>query len=350
MSIYDNRNTPAYRWKKTPKTYSKNPHILKWWNESHDGLLAEHIEKHQWDWPWHITDEILTITAPEIIDAWKAKDPVCKRYAWRNVLMYFAMSRAESLGLTLKIRKPKWKTCPLCNQKFVEDSLPSPFIRRLGIDKLDFCSPCLTKVLFEKSPLDHKSDSMTKDEVIEYVKELVGTLERVPTQNIGIGNIGIRDLDGTDTPQRLELFRVLKKKPTMRRVRELFGSWFRTLIEANILEDGAIQRSRGVQCLARDGHVCFSLGEKTVDDFLYQHNISHDKEQRYPEGNFRADFSINGIIVEYFGLKGNTEYDSKTKEKEQICEKHGIKLISIYPEDLLSIKKLEKKLRVLISQ
>jgi hypothetical protein len=342
MSVYNYRDKPAYRQRRISKDYSKNPHILKWWNKSHDKLLVELIERYQWHWFWHITDEVLAITPLEIIEAWKIEDPACSRHAWYNALMYFARSRAESLKLTRKIRKPKWKVCLLCNQRFVEDSLPSPLTRRLGIDKLNFCSLCLKGIVFA----DSGSDSLTKEEIIDYLNELVNVIERVPPQNFGEG---INDFDDTDTPQRLRIFRVLQKKPTINRVKELFGSWFIMLVEAGILENGTIKRVMGYQCLAKDGHVCFSLGEKTIDDFLYKHNIPHEKEQRYPEGNFRNDFLVNEVFIEYFGLVGNAEYDLKIKKKRQICKKHGIRLISLYPKDLLNVKKLTKKLKAVIS-
>ena len=50
------------------------------------------------------------------------------------------------------------------------------------------------------------------------------------------------------------------------------------------------------------------------------------------------------MFIEYFGLTGDREYDLKTKEKQRLCKKHGIKLISIYPADLVSSKKLESVL------
>ena len=208
MSIYNYRDRPAYRQERISKEYSKNPYILKWWKKSHDTLLIEQIEKHQWDWGWHITNEIVAMTPQEIIDAWKAEDPICSRYAWYNVLMYFAKSRAESLKLTRRIRKPQWKRCLLCNHKFVEDSLPSPLIRRFGIDKLDFCSPCLSDIIFANSG----SDSLTKEEIIVYLNELANVIELVPPQNYGEG---INDFDGIDTPQRLrrmDFFRQIKRR------------------------------------------------------------------------------------------------------------------------------------------
>ena len=337
MSIYDRREKPAYQNFVVKRSYSKNPHILEWWTPAHDQLVANQIEKDQWIWYWGITDEIVAATPPETIQAWQQTDPLCSKYAWYNILLYFAASRAEVLGLTKRIRKPKRKTCPLCNKRFVEDSLPVPLVRRLGIDHLDFCAPCLKDTVLQGSG----SESLTKEQVLTYLQDLSNVLQRVPNQNYGEG---IEDLHGLDFQERLAVLQLLKRKPTVRRVKELFGSWLNALVEAGVLEDGTRRTSRGTQCIARDGHVCLSLGEKTIDDFLYSHGIPHEKEPRYPEGDFRGDFSVNGIFIEYFGLKGNPDYDAKTKLKQRICKKHGIRLISIYPSDLVSLKKLERKL------
>jgi len=101
---------------------------------------------------------------------------------------------------------------------------------------------------------------------------------------------------------------------------------------------------RGTQCLAKDGHVCLSLGEKTIDDLLHAHGISHDKEPRYPGSNYRADFLVGDVYIEFFGLTGNAEYDAKTKRKQRLCREKGIELVSIYPKDLVSVKQLQRKL------
>ena len=176
---------------------------------------------------------------------------------------------------------------------------------------------------------------------MDYLRDLTETLQRVPPQGFGEG---IGDLQGLSTQERLAILQVLRRKPTVRRVKELFGTWLEALIEAGVLEDGTRRTSRGTQCLAKDGHICLSLGEKTIDDFLYQEGLDHQIEPPYPEGNFRADFLVNGVLVEYFGLKGNPDYDAKTEMKRRICKKHGIKLISVYPSDLVSTRKLKAKL------
>ena len=84
--------------------------------------------------------------------------------------------------------------------------------------------------------------------------------------------------------------------------------------------------------------------QKTIDDLLHSREIAHEREPHYPEGNYRADFLVDGVFIEYFGLMGDSDYDAKTRLKQRICKKHGIRLISIYPSDLVSLKKLNKRL------
>jgi len=340
MSIYNNRTKPAYGpYRKEPESYSRNRHILKWWTPGHDNVLSSQIARWHWVWYWTITDKIVEITPPEIVEAWRETDPLCSKYAWYNVLMYFAKSRAEQLGLTRAMRKPKWKRCLLCKKKFVEDSLPVPLIERLGIDKLDFCAPCLSSALFSEGDSNAPAEA-----ILKYLRDLTDLIERVPPQDFGKGKDDLIDLE---TEKRLALLNLLRTKPAMSRVKAIFGSWLNALIEAGVLEDGTKKTSRGIQCVARDGHVCLSLGEKTIDDFLYARGVPHEKEPRYPEGNYRADFRVGSTFIEYFGLAGDPNYDAKTREKIRLCKKWGVTLIAIYPRDLVSRARLEKKLLAL---
>jgi hypothetical protein len=350
-SIYDHRDKSAYGDSKVDSIYSENPYILKWWTASHDELLIQEIREKQWAWPWHIRDKIVAITPPGIIDTWKSEDPICStftgdsqttggkshgfRFAWYNVLMYFARSRAEKLALTDAVKRPEWRRCPLCGKTFVEDSLPMPLIERLGINQLDFCSPCLSDSLFQNQATN---DSASQGEIKAYLRDLAGVLGRIPSQNFGEGMYDLWDLN---TDERLAVLRVLQRKPTLRRVKELYGSWFKALIDAELLENGARRTSIGTQCLAKDGHMCFSLGEKTIDDLLHVMGIPHEREPVYPESNYRADFIVAGVFIEYFGLTGDADYDAKSREKQRLCRTHGIKLISVFPKDLVNSRKLE---------
>ena len=343
MSIYDYRDKPAYGLLRAEPHYANNPYILKWWNSTLNELLMTQISHWQWVWYWGITDEIIKLTPSATIEMWKKSDPLCSKYAWYNILMYFAAARAEQLGFTKSIRHPRQKTCLLCRNKFIEDSLPMPLIERIGIDRLDFCAPCLRDTVLQGAG----NDSAPEKDILKYLQDLAFLLGRVPSQNFGEG---MRDLLEMKNDERLALLKLLKDKPTIVRVKSVFGSWLNALIRAGILEDGTRKTSRGIQSIAKDGHVCLSLGEKTIDDYLHIHGIHHEKEPRYPEGNYRGDFKVGTAFIEYFGLMGNPEYDAKTKEKIRLCEKHDITLVALYPEDLISQERLENKLSVVVTK
>lgn len=255
--------------------------------------------------------------------------------------MNFAIARANEMGYTDKIREPEWKICPLCRMKFIESSLPMPLVERLGINNIDYCAPCLSKIVLQNSG----KQNSTYDEIIEYLTKLSKVIEKVPTQSF---SEGLNDFLGLEKQKRLELFIVLKDKPSIKRVKELLGSWLNALIKAEILPDCTRPTTFGTQTVAKDGHLCLSLGEKTIDDFLFEKNIPHEKEPKYPDSNFRADFIVNDVFIEYFGLKGDPEYDKRIKLKKKMCKDSGIHLIEIYPIDLTSDAKLAKKLNVFL--
>jgi len=340
MSIYDERESPAYR-DNFPVYH--NVDFDKWWSTAHDRLITDLIEEHQWNWFWAIPDAIRNITPESVMIALE------QQHAWYNKVMYYAATRAKNLGLTSRIRNSEWKECPLCEKPFREDSLPTPLVKRLGgMQYLNFCSPCLKVCLlpdFSTETGKRAKDKTTKTEIIDYLNRLTVALERVPAQNAGEGMYDLIDLP---FDKRVNLLRVLKNKPSQKRVKEVFGSWLKALIAAGVLVDGTRETSRGTHTIALDGHTCLSLGEKTIDDFLYVRGIAHEKEPKYPEGNYRADFLVGSVFIEYFGLAGNETYDAKAKEKMRLCQVHGIKLIALYPKDLIASARLENKLAELL--
>jgi hypothetical protein len=212
MSIYDFRDRPAYERLKVERHYADNKHILKWWTPEHDKILAQQIAQMQWVWYWGVSDKIIAITTPAKIEDWKKNDPLCSEYAWYNILMHFAVARAQQLNLTKVIRQPKWKTCPLCGQEFIESSLPLPLVERLGgIDKLDFCSPCLSSTL-----LDTGNGRASKVAIVKYLQDLAALIGRVPSQNFGEG---IADLHDVDFEERVALLRLRMTRPSTNRIK-----------------------------------------------------------------------------------------------------------------------------------
>ena len=266
-------------------TYSKDPYILEWWTQAHDALLPPLIEKYRWLWNIYTYEEVVRITPQSVLEAWRTTAPLCQEYAWYNVLNCFAGSRAQELGFLAAMREPRWKACPLCEHDFVEDSLPGPLIARMGLTEADFdemkyCPICLINSLPECG-----SSDLSREEILDYLRELSDVLHGVPSNNFGMTKQYFLTLT---SEEKLTLLKVLRRKPTLQRVKELFNSWLNALVHAGILEDGTRRMARGTRCLATDGHLCHSLAEKTIDDLLHSRGVTHEKEPRYPEGPYQA--------------------------------------------------------------
>lgn len=337
MSVYDHRNKPAYGIAPHKDAgEEKNSYILKWWTPNHDHAIMQAIGEYQWQWFWHIQQRICLITPVETLDAWRLDDPACKKRAWYNVLLNFSRARADECGFDKLVRAPRQKNCRICGLVFREDSLPVPLVERLGVEGLDFCSPCLTNALLADGAAD-----VPMEEILTYIRDLTSTLSRIPSGDFGRN---VSDFHGLNIDERIAIFRLLMGKPSLLRVKYVFGSWLNALIKAGVLTDDVRRTARGIQCIANDGHVCLSLGEKTIDDLLFSLGIEHDKEPRYPGCNYRADFQIRGTFIEYFGLAGDADYDARSKAKASICAAHDIKLIAIYSKDLSSMRLPKSKI------
>ncbi|WP_063823493.1 UvrD-helicase domain-containing protein [Cylindrospermum stagnale] len=73
-----------------------------------------------------------------------------------------------------------------------------------------------------------------------------------------------------------------------------------------------------------DGNYYKSFGEKLIANFLFEHNIKYKYECNFWWNgiNYRPDFTIftgekQGIVIEYFGLEGDPDYDDMSHEKRE---------------------------------
>ncbi|PIY55175.1 MAG: hypothetical protein COZ00_10710 [Zetaproteobacteria bacterium CG_4_10_14_0_8_um_filter_49_80] len=90
------------------------------------------------------------------------------------------------------------------------------------------------------------------------------------------------------------------------------------------------------------GEYVKSYGEKLIADFLFEHNISYhyEKNHWWNNLNYRPDFTIpvpagGGVIIEYFGMKGDPDYDEMSDQKRIYWRnKPGWKLIELFPHDI----------------
>lgn len=79
-----------------------------------------------------------------------------------------------------------------------------------------------------------------------------------------------------------------------------------------------------------DGEDYKSFGEKVIADFLFEHNIKYKYERNFWWSgiNCRPDFTIftgekEGIIIEYFGLEGDPDYDVMSDKKRKYWEEQS---------------------------
>ena len=127
----------------------------------------------------------------------------------------------------------------------------------------------------------------------------------------------------------------------------IFGSWNNAILAAGFEPNRSHDQKmyRRSKTKATDGHLCDSISEAIIDNWLTQNNIPHKRDMPYPSTKHKADWAINDstIFIEYFGLANDSlRYDSSIKEKIRICKENKIKLIDIYPKDLYPKSNLNK--------
>ncbi len=203
-------------------------------------------------------------------------------------------------------RRAKFKTCTECGKQY-----------RKSTNNIKYCS----------LPCRRKSEQRTPEELIKIIKETAKKLGRVPA--------------------RRELLRGIDKACV-----KSFGSWNKAVTVAGFRPNRSHSQRmyKRANAKAIDGHLCDSISELLVDNWLYKNNISHERDVHYPETHHKADWIIKlegeNIFVEYFGLANDSpRYDRAIKEKKNLCRKYGLKLIAILPQDLYPKEFLEENLK-----
>jgi DNA helicase-4 len=77
------------------------------------------------------------------------------------------------------------------------------------------------------------------------------------------------------------------------------------------------------------GEYVKSYGEKVIANFLFEHDIPYFYEQHHwvSGRNYRPDFTVpksgsmsQGVVIEYFGLEGEPDYDELSAKKRAYWE------------------------------
>jgi hypothetical protein len=193
--------------------------------------------------------------------------------------------------------------------------------------------------------IHHTEKEENKQIIISKVKEFHQKLGIIPTSD---PKSLIPQLKKEEYISVLKFYRGL----TLRgEIKFLIGNWYQVLADAGLIEFEKIGKY-GIVCVAKDGHVCRSLQEKFIDDWLYEYGIKHETEPVYPyhielnKNSMRADFKVGDTWIEYFGLT-TKKYKEKMDKKRELAKLESIHLIELFPEDMTR-EKLEQKLGFLI--
>lgn len=132
------------------------------------------------------------------------------------------------------------------------------------------------------------------------------------------------------------------------RIRDVMLSFFRQdwedIISGHYEQPPAslIEWRRNIPRLGIDGNDYKSKGEKRIADFLFEHEVPYEYEKHFwfKGINYRPDFTLpspdgkSGLIIEYFGLDGDSDYDEMSNQKKAYWEeREGWQLISLTPRD-----------------
>ncbi|NMF61144.1 UvrD-helicase domain-containing protein [Pseudanabaena yagii] len=90
-----------------------------------------------------------------------------------------------------------------------------------------------------------------------------------------------------------------------------------------------IQFRRSLTEMGIDGRYYKSYGEKVIADFLFEHNIqfAYERHVWWDGMNYHPDFTIfsntsekKGVVIEYFGMKGDPDYDEMSAKKRRFWQ------------------------------
>jgi hypothetical protein len=306
--------------------------FTKYWDSTCEEFLQKAIEENRKKFPD-------TAVIREVVKYWqqsgsldtiKEATPI-----WHTLLLIFVEKKL--LQDKYYQLEPIELTCAGCGKKFLKSSI---FIRTaVKVEmNIQFCYSCYVGILYEGG-VDRKQLVPEKDSMLRCLFELCQETSFIPTKGI-MTNF---PLPSYPTEKQILIGRMLLKMPPFETYVSAFGSWLASLLEAKVINK-YLETQRGIQCLAEDEHICLSLGEKIIDDWLYKHSIQHEKEVLYlqdaelnPQKKLRADWRVGNVFIEYAGMMEDGNYYAKMQRKQRLAEKLKFTLIILEPEDITSL-------------
>lgn len=140
--------------------------------------------------------------------------------------------------------------------------------------------------------------------------------------------------------------------PSGSAIRELMFAYFREdweeIVRANLhlqMDEFLAYRRSLVSESLKGGYVK-SFGEKVIANTLFEHDIDYvyERAHGWDENTYRPDFTIPGsdgrpgVIIEYFGMEGDPDYDRQSAAKREFWDqKKGWRLLDYAPHHVRSL-------------
>ncbi|ROP64883.1 MULTISPECIES: DUF2510 domain-containing protein [unclassified Curtobacterium] len=222
-------------------------------------------------------------------------------------------------------------TCPLCLNPMDQTTARRVNATRNKTAARMICPECFIEIGPGERP---RGVELTPDQIVASMKQYHAVTGAIPRQG-GSGYAFLDKYPRSASPEELLAFlRLIWDWPDRSTVNEVFGSWHGALAASGVLGDGTERMSRGVRSIANDGHLCLSYGERTIDDWLHKQGIAHTREPSYPGTNYRGDFLVGDLIIEYLGLHGDPDYDARFAAKRRAAKRAGLDIFEITPRTL----------------
>lgn len=205
---------------------------------------------------------------------------------------------------------------------------------------LAYCSGCIYRA--RDGVLRDTGEDEPWTDIVAWALRRLAELEfSGPPSQAQLGRLTLADPDTADAAM---LYRFLIPRPRTAAVpfrhRRPARTWPEWLHLAGLLEDG-LRTARGTVNIATDGHLCRSLLERHIDDFLHHWGIAHDVEPGYPghptlnTTGLRADWRLaDGTFVEALGFPDEPAYAARVARKRQLADVLSIPLITLTADDL----------------
>lgn len=328
----------SYGW-----TFKDQERFESIWTAEGDAVADELADRYAFAWPWLIARSLSAsapITSKAIMEFAVSEDRPWHTYRDVPDIMFEHIAMWGSFHAVRKRRtwpEPGEAVCPTCGDTFWTGHLAHWTFRRFGPAR--YCRSCCDQAL-----IGHRGPC-TRETAITTLKKLNAALGVIPAQNF---NQPVFPPDAADQ-NRDRWMEALLHMPSPDQIKHALGEkdWFGVLQTAGIVGEGW-RPSHGTWCRAEDGHLCRSLLEKSIDDWLSRHRIVHECEPHWPKrptlnpsGLKRADWLLDdGSFVECAGLMERSDYATKMEQKRELARLTGVRLHIITPADLFRLDKI----------